>query len=164
MHDAVLAVCRKYGIQAGPKEGDLLQYIGTEWGRGRKGPDIWVNALRAGLAFHLNVMKWQKPGSNVLVIVDDLRFENEFDAFSGPGVTRVRLDATTELRKKQVSYWREADMHPSEVGLGKYADAGKFDIYFGNPVYSPKGLDTDAWDLDTAARTLINLVQTGGEA
>jgi energy-coupling factor transporter ATP-binding protein EcfA2 len=159
MHDAILQVAKKYGIPAGPKEGDLLQYIGTEWGRGRKGPDVWVNALRAGLAFHLNVMKWQKPDSRVLVIVDDLRFENEFDAFTpGPGVTRVRLEAGREVRKARCSYWREADAHPSEVGLDAYADAGRFDLYLGDPKRSPKGLDSDDWTIEMGARTLLNLV------
>lgn len=120
MHDAIYAVGQKYGIELqGTKDGELLQFLGTEWGRQKKGKDVWVNAALARINRH--------SVADVFVI-DDLRFENEFDAF--PNGLRIRLDAPESERKVRASYWRENTQHPSEIGLDAYAEQGKFDAYF----------------------------------
>ena len=62
-----------------------------------------------------------------LVIVGDCRFENEFMAF--PEALRVRLQCPEDIRRKRCSMWRENVEHPSEIGLDRYANEGKFDIY-----------------------------------
>lgn len=62
-----------------------------------------------------------------LVIIDDCRFTNEFDAF--PQALRVRLNAAEDVRKGRAESWRENTVHPSEVGLDLYDIEGKFDLY-----------------------------------
>jgi hypothetical protein len=63
----------------------------------------------------------------VLVIIDDCRFPNEFEAF--PEALRVRLNADEKVRKLRTEAWRENTLHPSEVSLDIYDIEGKFDLY-----------------------------------
>ncbi len=105
------------------KDGTLLQLLGTEWGRKNYGEDVWVNALKAQIE---ETVKGYRP-DKTLVIVDDCRFKNEFDAF--PGALRVRLNAKEEVRKARADAWREDTLHPSEMGLDIYDLEGKFDLY-----------------------------------
>ena len=65
----------------------LMQTIGTEWGRECIGPDVWVDVWKS------SVMKWLDGGLNV--VVDDMRFPNEWDAVRDLGgecwyITRPR--------------------------------------------------------------------------
>ena len=67
----------------------LLQTIGTEWGRECISPDVWVDVWRA------NVMQWLEGGVNV--VVDDMRFPNEWDVIKSLGgecwyITRPRTE------------------------------------------------------------------------
>ena len=52
-----------------------------------------------------------------VVLIDDMRFPNEFDAFMGSGVLRIRLECDEEVRKERCSMWRENTQHPSEISL-----------------------------------------------
>lgn len=113
MHDAAIAVAKKYDIQAGPKEGEMLQWLGTEWGRNLKGQNVWVDALKKDLNLA------QAAGAEIAVI-DDCRFENELDFLDNDdthSAMKVRLEADKEIRKARCSYWRENDTHISETGL-----------------------------------------------
>lgn len=125
MHEAIYKVAETYGIERHPegKDGPLLQVLGTEWGRKTKGYDIWINAARAF------VRKVQTDGfdcASPSVIIDDLRFQNEFDAF--PGAFRVRLECAEPVRKTRTHCWRENSTHQSEVDLDGYAEEGRFDL------------------------------------
>lgn len=101
------------------KDGDLLQLLGTEWGR-KKDSQIWVKLL-------LNQLRVLPQNS--LVTVEDCRFENEFDAFMNvPGVLSVRLEASRATRMARAEMWRKVEDHPSEVGLDHYAAMRKFDM------------------------------------
>ena len=53
----------------------LMQTLGTEWGRECISPEVWVEVWRN------SVMKWLDGGLNV--VVDDMRFANEWDAVKG---------------------------------------------------------------------------------
>ena len=135
MHDAAVAVAQRYGIQAGPKEGEMLQWIGTEWGRKLKGEDVWVKALVSDVKNRIDGLAdptYKDGAPNLLFIIDDMRFENEFHAFDGTGLNtlKVRLECPEEARKARCSYWRPNTEHPSETGLDIYSDNSKFDIYF----------------------------------
>lgn len=129
MHDAVCAVAKKYGIPVKePKEGELLQWIGTEWGRNTKGENVWVDALKSDIAGRIALANTDDaayggwPPEKLCIIIDDMRFPNELYAFNRPefNVTKVRLEATKEARKARCSYWRENDQHPSEIALDEY--------------------------------------------
>lgn len=123
MHDACREVAKKYNIPfPEPKDGELLQMLGTEWGRRLRGENVWVQAM---------LTKIRSLPKDAQVVIDDCRFENEFDAFHMvPGCIRVRLECARAIRKGRASYWRENDQHLSEVGLDHYAASGRFDLYF----------------------------------
>jgi hypothetical protein len=109
MHEAIRKIAGDYNIPFGLKEGRLLQLLGTEWGRACKGKDVWVNACRSQVNLCREPKSW--------VIIDDMRFRNEFHAFSGADVVRIRLVAPTEVRRIRCSAWRATDTHPSETDL-----------------------------------------------
>jgi len=118
LHDAVRDRARELGIPANDKEGELLQWLGTEWGRNLKGQNIWVDTLLKEVA---------EKASDKITIIDDCRFPNEFKAFenTSANVLRLRLEASSETRKDRCSYWRPNTEHPSETSLDDYLD--KFD-------------------------------------
>lgn len=65
----------------------LMQTLGTEWGRECISPDVWVEVWKNA------VMKWIDGGNDV--VVDDVRFPNEYQAIKQLGgemwyVTRGR--------------------------------------------------------------------------
>ena len=127
LHEYILNRMEQWtGVKRVKKDGVLLQMLGTEYGRQVHGENVWVNILRN---FMDNEMKQMFQFSRGLVIIDDCRFENEFDAF--PDALRVRLDAPEQIRKPRTHAWREDTNHPSEIGLDQYADALKFDLYIG---------------------------------
>lgn len=143
MHDAAVAVAKRYGIPAGPKEGEMLQWLGTEWGRNLKGENVWVNAVKTYIE-EKAVLRDDDPTDPfglrpLCFIIDDMRFVNEFEAFSGTklmtngtklSALKIRLEADKEIRKARCSYWRENDQHPSETSLDHLIDietGGGFD-------------------------------------
>lgn len=121
MHDAVLKVLASYGVVRPElvKDGPLLQLLGTEWGRKTIDENIWVDLVRNST---------QECGAD-FVVIDDARFENEFNAFGAPRCLRVRLEAPQEVRKSRCSMWRDVTDHPSEVSLDAYASDRMFDLY-----------------------------------
>lgn len=128
------------------KDGVLLQLLGTEWGRKQFGPNIWVHLLMARYHQYEGLMK----NSRALVVIDDCRFENEFDALQKEGLM-VRLRAPESLRKARADAWRDNTKHPSETGLDAYEVAGCFDLY----------LDTSGDDLEKCANLIISQLQKG---
>lgn len=121
MHEALRAVANKYNIPFEQKEGKLLQYLGTEWGRVTKGHNVWVDALKS----KVNKI-YEQDQMNPTIIIDDARFENEFDAF--PDALSIRLSAGAAARKLRADGWRDTEDHPSEIGLDDYVTQGKFKL------------------------------------
>ncbi len=117
MHDAVNAVYNSYGVETPKKDGLLLQWLGTEHGRG-KDPNIWTSIM----ARHL------PPEQDETLIIDDIRFEDEFDLLAEAGALMVRLECSETVRKARCPFWRDDTKHPSEVGLDEYVKASKFDL------------------------------------
>jgi len=130
LHDTILDQMEEMsGLPRVKKDGVLLQLLGTDWGRTVFGENIWVEIVQRKID-----ILWQGYANSdspkvkkTLVIVDDCRFENEFNAF--PYALRVRLNAAEEVRKTRTNAWRENTMHPSEVSLDIYDIEGKFDLY-----------------------------------
>jgi len=108
MHDAVLAIGRKYGIQRALDK-TLLQLLGTEWGRKTVDPNVWVNVLQAKVRAIRNL------DPNAKIVIDDCRFPNELEAF--PDFLKIRLECDRQLRKMRCSQWRENESHISESAL-----------------------------------------------
>lgn len=116
MHNAVWAIMREVlDTDKSMIDGQLLQYLGTDWGRKRFGEDVWVWALaRRMLASKSDVF-----------IVDDLRFRSEAENLEGclplgTMVYRVRLNADEGIRKMRAQKWRDDTTHQSEVDLDNY--------------------------------------------
>jgi hypothetical protein len=119
MHNACLPILKKYGIipETMTKDGELLQVLGTEYGRRYRGEKVWVNVCRK------RVDEWLALSDNHIGIIDDCRFPNEVDGFTD--ALCIRLDAPEEMRKERCSYWREGH-HESETALDEYVRTGKF--------------------------------------
>ena len=136
MHDACYRVLQKYGWdkQDDKKDGDLLQLLGTEWGRTHLDPDIWAKLTKNAVNVFLYCCKDSfLPDKEGVAIIDDARFENEVNIFNRKYTLTVRLNASAEDRKKRCEYWREKQDHPSEIGLDNYND---FDVVIDTSEYS----------------------------
>jgi len=133
IHDRCLPVLKELGIR--PKEmekdGELLQVLGTEYGRKRLGENVWVYALLR------KIHPWVTASEMNFAIIDDCRFENEFDALKEDAYM-IRLQAPEDVRKARCSYWREDVNHISETGLDEYARALKFDVLMNTDGIGPK--------------------------
>lgn len=96
-----------------------MQTIGTEWGRDMIGKDIWVAALQ----HRINALKLKDP--NVQIVVDDVRFANEFAMIRANGGALWRVQGRRKgdvAPKDQSSKWPwplslifGEKLHPSEV-------------------------------------------------
>lgn len=134
LHDVCLPILKSYGIipKDVTKEGQLLQVLGTEYGRKCLGENVWADALKRKVDAYLS------EHSKRIAIIDDCRFENEFDTFH-PVAYMIRLRADKEIRKARCSAWRENDTHISETGLDDYESSNNFDAI----------IDTDGLTEDT---------------
>ena len=119
-HNQILASLAEYGIKREiKKDGPLLQLLGTDWARKTIDENIWVKIAQNRI---------QTLPEGTVAIIDDCRFENEFDAF--PDAVTVRLLCQEAVRKERCEMWRPTTDHPSETGLDVYAEDGAFDLYF----------------------------------
>jgi energy-coupling factor transporter ATP-binding protein EcfA2 len=137
IHNYAYELLKERGVTPPPgfvKDGKLLQFLGTEWGRNTFGENVWVNCLLG----QMEVIRGCRPGEKNLFIISDCRFRNEFDGVDG---FKVRLEAPKELRKARCSQWRENDAHPSEVDLNGYAAEGRFHCYVDTSLDLVKNLD-----------------------
>ena len=113
MHAMCRGVLKHYDIPVSEeKDGNLLQLLGTEWGRKHLGEDVWVQCAQNTCSQWFK--KFEKRKNN-LIIIDDCRFENELAAF--PEAFKVRLECDRDIRKERATMWRENENHPSEIGL-----------------------------------------------
>lgn len=112
----MLAAASEIGLDlpAAVETRTLMQFLGTEWGR-EMDPLLWVKHA-------------QKRVRNLdydYFIYDDLRFRNEFDAFTD--AIRLRLECPAEIRQQRAKYWGNPD-HQSENDLATYSD--RYDAIF----------------------------------
>lgn len=131
IHNFALNRLRECGIEIPDDHIDreLLQYLGTDWGRKNYGPTVWVDMVK-------NKVGKEKLMHTDLVIIADARFENEFDAFEDS--LRVRLVCPEEIRKSRCKKWGNT-LHPSETSLDDYEAAGKFDLYLNTDTTPAQG-------------------------
>lgn len=127
IHDECRFVLSKYGIEV-PKEkdGDLLQYLGTDWGRNKYGKDVWCKTTKS------IVGQLEQKHPEAIIIISDCRFKNEFDYFSE--ALRIRLICDRDIRKSRCESWRDKENHPSEIDLDEWEN--EFDLKFDTGVKS----------------------------
>lgn len=137
MHNSCRAILEKYqisGYDYSIKDGDLLQILGTEWGRKRIRETVWVECT-------LNAIRLAPQ--NIIHIIEDARFRNEFDMVKAmPDVITIRLNCPEEIRKERVEMWRDNTTHPSEIDLDEYAETDKFDMNFNTSIESVDDIAT----------------------
>lgn len=150
MHDAILEVYNKrkpsnYPIIKLAKQ--LLPFIATDWARKIKTTDIvpiegmlWIDMtkerIRLQQAYDREVQMLSSKYKSRLIVIDDLRFRNEFDAIDG---LKIRLECDESIRKERCSEWREhAINHLSEIDLNDYVMAGKFDLVVDTGIRPPE--------------------------
>lgn len=125
---------RLTGVPRVEKDGDLLQLLGTNWGRKKFGENVWADILKKEI-----LAPTVYTASNRLSVVDDLRFKNEFNVL--PEAYRVRLECPEDVRRRRATSWREDVNHPSEIDLDEYAAEGRFDLTVctdpADPLYVP---------------------------
>lgn len=157
MHDAVLSILHKYlEPRKIKKDGPLLQVLGTEWGRNTIADNIWVHLLKVKmLAIQKKYLINKDFATNVIFVIGDCRFENEFNAFPDQdfsNIIKVRLESSEEVRKARCSMWRDNSNHLSEINLDDYARSGKFDLY----------LKTDELSVDHCVKILTERISLNG--
>ena len=117
MHDSIRQIGGKYGIPMERKMGDLLQFLGTEFGRKKFGQDVWVKSAANDLL--------KKEKDYDIFIIDDLRFHNEADIkkyLPEWNVFKVRLNSADNIRRERCDGWRDDTSHPSETSLDDYEE------------------------------------------
>lgn len=89
----------------------LLQTLGTEWGRGTLGDDIWIKGLFRRIDAYAAVMgRW---GGRASFVVADVRFANEARAIQDRGGRIIEI-----VRPQPLSgIAGEARRHSSEAGI-----------------------------------------------
>lgn len=119
MHNFLLNFMeRETGVPRAKKDGKLLQMLGTEWGRGTFGDDVWVNILKRRV----------EESIHQVFIVDDCRFPNELAMTGNFKTFKVRLEASRDVRRARCDSWRDNENHPSETALDSAVDAGDFNL------------------------------------
>ena len=123
LHDRCLPLLKEYGVrpESMTKDGELLQVLGTAYGREKLGQNVWVEIVAR------RAKQWLDQRDSHFVIIDDARFENEIDVFRADA-NLIRLIAPESVRKARCSYWREDTNHPSETSLDAYERDKKFDV------------------------------------
>lgn len=100
-------------VEPGKKNRALLQYLGTEAGRGVD-PQIWIRILKSRL----------EPGK--YYVIDDVRFGNELEALRDMGFWTIYLEAPPWVRYDRIQRRGDTSItlgsmenHPSETELDK---------------------------------------------
>lgn len=63
----------------------LMQTLGTDWGRNMVHPEMWVRAAMTEILYAVE-------DKETPVVVDDMRFPNEYDAMARQGATLIRVE------------------------------------------------------------------------
>jgi len=136
MHNVIYMVAKDYGIEPPPAgvDKDLLQVLGTEWGRNKRGKNIWVRCAQRKIDKMTEQMR--AAGQFHIVIIDDLRFKNELSDM-GEAV-KVRIECPRDVRFKRCSTWRDNETHASETDLDDSID--KFDFIVRSDLMSTENI------------------------
>ena len=117
MHDAIRTIGHHYDLPVKEKDRQLLQFLGTEWGRQQFGEDVWVNAL---------LSKYDKVKDDAgYMLVDDVRYVNELEAIQSVGGQVIWLEVPEKECRQRIPYTYPEVEHTSE---GAFEDLDMFDL------------------------------------
>jgi hypothetical protein len=91
---------------AGKTPRELQQTLGTEWGRNTVNKELWVGLMVNKIL-----------SSKVPVVVDDMRFPDEYDCLKGLGALMVRVDRPGATKPNGHSSEGALDAHDFDVVL-----------------------------------------------
>lgn len=98
------------------KDRKLLQWVGTEWGRSID-KDIWLKLWTQQVDFLSNL-----SGGDVVIVADDVRYDNEAEVIKKKGGKIIKLERTTDIGI--IDNGTAIEGHISELGIhSKYVDA-----------------------------------------
>lgn len=102
-----------------------LQTLGTEWGREMIGQNIWLDAMHRRLGRH-----YLFDG----VVIDDLRFANEYRFLRERGATIVRVNRSGVCAKSLNSHGSEVDWvdFKPDLTVENYDDLDQWQDYWRN--------------------------------
>jgi len=124
-----------------------MQTLGTEWGRDCMGESFWIEIAEVKIRSLLNAGK--------SVVIDDVRFPNEFDFVKDTlGGTMVHIRRPSlEVVQPKSTWWRRlfSQSHRSEGNL----EEKPFDFYFENTAPNPA-----AFALSAIEKINLNRVPT----
>lgn len=135
MHKAIMDILKSYGhVPPTTIDRTLLQLLGTDWARNNHDTDFWVNILKPRI--DLSLMDKRN-----IVIVDDVRFENELKLADSFESCRVRLNASEDSRKNRAKKWGNTS-HSSETALD---GSTSFDLVFDTTNAHLEDISGDIW-------------------
>jgi len=67
------------------KDRTLLQWVGTEWGRGTISESLWIDLWKA------EVTRYLTRNPHAVIVCDDVRFDNEAEAIKAMGGKIIQL-------------------------------------------------------------------------
>lgn len=121
------------------KDRKLLQWLGTEWGRGTISESIWVDLWAAAAKQH----SVESPRS--IIVSDDVRFDNEAETIRKLGGFVVEI--ISDKNKERIDTEAGIKQHSSEAGINpKLVD------------YTVSNNGTMA-EFDLAIRNLVGLLE-----
>lgn len=91
----------------------MLQTLGTEWGRNTINKDMWIDTI---------ITRIKRSDPKTHYVIDDLRFESEFDKLPELNATRWKLVNPRIKPVDNRNFWqrlfrRPIQTHSSEMGL-----------------------------------------------
>lgn len=107
-----------WSVEKNDQQRALLQQIG-QCLRETISPTIWIDYL-------INKIKKENPK---LVVIDDIRYRNEADAFKDAGFAMVRLDVTKETQDKRIKKLY-GDVEDSKINHISETDLDNYDFDF----------------------------------
>lgn len=100
------------------KDRKLLQWIGTEWGRGLN-ENLWVDLWKAEVSSILGLGSYNGVGHAMdyspLIVCDDVRFENEAETIRAMGGVVIKIN--TQKNLDRITTANGIKNHSSEVSL-----------------------------------------------
>lgn len=103
---------RPHRLLGGKSARFALQTLGTDWGRNRISPDIWTNAIYDRIVSIKDPIR-RPQGEQVRIIIDDLRFPNDWAMLDRVGGVLIRI-RRPEVEQKRT--WLDAAYYNWSIG------------------------------------------------
>jgi molybdopterin-guanine dinucleotide biosynthesis protein len=110
--------------------------------------DEWLHKHHEGKLIDMvktQCQNFSAANKKAVLVVDDMRFKNQFDAF--PDAVKIRMVCDEPVRRSRAVWWGHQD-HESETGLDEYQEMTKFDLI----------IETTTINADETAKIAANFI------